>query len=160
MQHAAGKSGRPPTEMTVRSIVCSFVCLHCSFVAFAALGRTPVVGLQSLGFALPIRCLFVCLFVCLFGLCVVQRCVAILARVSRPVSVGAASSLRQTLSALRCNDRTPSTPLRCNRSFYSVRRVQHAALQQCCSPHSVQHTPHTPVAAAREYPTVRTREHR
>jgi hypothetical protein len=107
------------------------------------------VGLQSLGFALPIRYLFVCLFVCLFGLRVVQRCVAILARVSRPVSVGAASSLRQTLSAPRCNARSPSTPQRCNGTFYSVRRVQHAELQLCCSPYSVQPAAHAAHAGRR-----------
>jgi hypothetical protein len=63
MQHAAGKPVRPPTEMTVRSIVCLFVCLHRCFAAFASFGR-PCVYFSKLRVRLAhFRRLFVCLLV-------------------------------------------------------------------------------------------------
>ncbi len=161
MQHAAGKPGRPPTEMTVRSIVCLFVCFIApSWLSPHSVGRALWVC-KAWGSPCPFGiCLFVCLFVCL--VCV--WCSAAW-RSSRACRGPSASAPRRR--CVKRSVRRDATPAALQHRSDATGRFTACGVcntQSCsCAAHrtacSLQHTPHTPVAAAREYPTVRTCEY-
>jgi hypothetical protein len=159
MQHAAGKSGRLPTEMTVRSIVRLFVCIAPSWLSPHLVGRALWVC-KAWGSPCPFGiCLFVCLFVC-FACGAALRgdsCACVAARQRRRRVVAASDAqcaAMQRIAALQRRSDAPGRFTACG--VCNTQRCSSAAHRTACS---MQHTPHTPVAAAREYPTVRTCEY-